>query len=191
MRRGSVITSPHRNALAPRASCGYSLIEVAIVLVIIGVIGAIAIPRLSRGSQGSADAATVQSAAVLQKALDLYAAEHAGAYPAPDQITDQLTLYTDIFGGVSKKKTIPFDFGPYLRKVPAIPTGPNKGKTAIATTAGSGVAWVYNPQDGTITPNLSRSVADGGDVVIGAPAETLPGGPILLPPPTTLPVLPF
>ena len=148
--------SAHQKSRSPSAA-GYSLIEVVIVLVVIGVIAAVAIPRLSRGSQGSADAATTQNAAVLQKALDLYAAEHAGAYPTAEQIADQLTLYTDLFGGVSKKKTVPFDFGPYLRKVPAIQTGPNKGSGAISTVPGPGVAWVYNPSTGTIAPNLANS----------------------------------
>ena len=187
----SALSSPHYWAPLPRVP-GFSLIEVAIVLVVIGVIAAVAIPRLSRGSQGSADAATTQNAAVLQKALDLYAAEHAGAFPKPDQITDQLTFYTDAQGTVSRKKKPPFDFGPYVRKVPAIPTGPNKGSTAIATSAGSGVAWVYDPQEGTITANLSNGAGDNSSVVIGAPVVTIPDPTTTVPlPPTTLPALPF
>ena len=138
---------------------GFSLIEVVLVIVILATIAAIAIPRLSRGSQGSAEAALSRDVQVLQKAIDLYAAEHNGAFPDGARITDQLTLYTDASGSASKAKSPPFEFGPYMRKVPPIPAGPNKGNCAISTTAGVGVGWIYDPTEGTITPNNTAVVA--------------------------------
>jgi general secretion pathway protein G len=159
------VTDPRYITIPPRAcragsavACrprGFSLIEVVIVIVILGIIAAIAIPRLSRGSQGSAEAATVQNVALLQKAIDLYAAEHGGTFPDPTLIAEQLTLYTDVHGAVSTAKTGPHSFGPYVRKVPPLTTGPNKGSTGISTTAGSGVGWVYNHAEGAITPNTA------------------------------------
>ena len=132
---------------------GFSLIEVVIVVVILGIIAAIAIPRLSRGSQGSLDAAQARDIQVLQKAIDLYAAEHNGAFPNAAMIADQLTLYSDHNGATSKSRTSPYTFGPYLRKVPPVPTGPNKGNSNISTGPGIGVGWIYDPTEGTITPN--------------------------------------
>lgn len=123
------------------------------VVVILAAIAAIAIPRLSRGSQGSAETATARDVQVLQKAIDLYAAEHNGAFPNSAMIEDQLTLYTDAAGSTSKSKASPHTFGPYLRKVPAVPTGPNKGNRNISTAPGLGVGWIYDPAEGTITPN--------------------------------------
>jgi prepilin-type N-terminal cleavage/methylation domain-containing protein len=149
------LSAAHRGG-APRRRRprrAFSLIEVVLVIVILGVIAAIAIPRLSRGSQGSADAACARDVQVLQKAIDLYAAEHNGAFPNAAMIADQLTLYSDHAGSTSQAKSPAYPFGPYLRKVPAVPTGPNKGATNISTAPGVGVGWIYDPTEGTITVN--------------------------------------
>ena len=111
------------------------------------------LPRLSRGSQGSIDAAIARDVQVLQKAIDLYAAEHNGSFPNSAMVADQLTLYTDPAGSMSKSRGPPHNFGPYLRSVPALPSGPNKGSSHISTAAGIGVGWIYDPTEGTIAPN--------------------------------------
>jgi prepilin-type N-terminal cleavage/methylation domain-containing protein len=141
-----------------RGAAGFSLIELVIVIVIIAIIAAIAIPRLSRSSEGAADAATAQNVAVLQKAVDLYAAEH-GNYPDPDQVHDQLTLYSDSGGAVSKEKSPPFTFGPYVRKLPPLTTGPNKGTSDIGAKGKSGIAWVYDGTTGAVTANMVSDTA--------------------------------
>lgn len=138
----------------------FSLIEVVLVVVILAAIAAIAIPRLSRGTQGSMEAALARDVQVLQKAIDLYAAEHDGAFPNGAMVTDQLTLYTDPTGAMSKSKTPPYTFGPYLRKIPPVPTGPNKGNSNISTASGVGVGWIYDPTEGTITPNMAPTSTD-------------------------------
>ena len=150
-------SAPGGRTVAPRA--GFSLIEVVMVVVILAAIAAIAIPRLSRGTRGSADAALTRDVQVLQKAIDLYAAEHNGAFPNGAMVADQLTLYTDNAGAMSKSKSPPHNFGPYLRKVPPLPSGPNKGNSHISTAAGIGVGWNYDPTEGTITPNTSPTAA--------------------------------
>ena len=139
----------------PRRPHGFSLIEVVLVVVILATIAAIAIPRLSRGSEGSAEATLSRDVQILQKAIDLYAAEHNGAFPDAARIADQLTLHTDAGGAASKQKSSQFEFGPYMRKVPPVPVGPNKGNTAISTAPGPGVGWIYDPTEGTITPNTT------------------------------------
>ena len=154
--RSAARTRRTRRSIRRRATSGFSLIELAIVVVLIGLIAAIAVPRMSRGSQGAADTVAVQSAAVLQKALDHYAAEHGGAYPAADQIAEQLTQFSDAQGRLSSQKKGPYEFGPYVGRVPPMPVGPNKGSVRISTKAAPGVAWVYDPADGNITANLSN-----------------------------------
>ena len=146
-----------RRPAAWRLQPGFSLIEVVMVVVILAAIAAIAIPRLSRGSQGSIEAATARDVQVLQKAIDLYAAEHNGAFPNSAMVADQLTQYTDSAGAMSQNKTPPYVYGPYLRKVPPVPSGPNKGSRNISTTAGVGVGWIYDPTEGTITPNTTAT----------------------------------
>lgn len=134
---------------------GFSLIELVIVVVIIGIIGAIAIPRMSRGAEGANDSALTANLTVLRNAIDLYATEHGGDYPASGTIANQLTQYTDASGGTSATKTGAYIYGPYLRSVPALPVGAEKGSTDIAAAAASGVGWIYNSSTGTINANTA------------------------------------
>ena len=154
---------------------GFSLIELVIVVVIIAIIGAIAIPRMSRGAAGAAESALVGDLAVLRNAIDLYAVEHGGEFPGVDPATDafsathcvdQLTQYSDGQGNVSETKTANHIYGPYLRKVPPLPVGANKGETAIAdanTSAlgAAGAGWYYNAETGEVQANSTDTDATG------------------------------
>jgi len=134
-----------------RRNSGFSLIELVIVVVIIAIIGAIAIPKMSRGSAGANDSATIQDLSVMRAALDLYATEHGGTYPSTTVATLvlQLTTYSDINGNTSATKTVTCIYGPYLKAVPTLPVGTNKGLNTMTSTgpAGTGTfGWYY---DGT------------------------------------------
>jgi len=147
---------------------GFSLLELVIVVVIIGIVAAIAIPRMSRGTAGAADSAVAGDLAVLRNAVDLFAAEHGGKYPTIDKIEDQLTKYTD-----SSNTSDPVDtkdsthlYGPYLRKIPPLPVGTNKGKTTFTATMPGDTAadagWYYNATTGEIRANCANSETDDG-----------------------------
>ena len=164
---------------------GFSLIELVIVVVIIAIIGAIAIPRMSRGAAGAAESALVGDLAVLRNAIDLYAAEHGGAFPGTNSSTatfsatlfvEQLTQYSNAAGETSDKKTTTSDtgttehyiYGPYLRKMPPLPVGlANKGETGVVEDTGTAVpggatgGWFYNPATGEIRANTSGMDARG------------------------------
>lgn len=145
---------------------GFSLIELVIVVVIIGIIAAIAIPRISRGSEGAADSALMGNLSVLRNAIDLFATEHAGTFPTAAKLSDELTLFTDIWGGTSTTKDRTHIYGPYLRKVMPLPVGSNKGNSAIADEVGgdtmgvAGKGWFYNQNSGVIRANLQDTVVD-------------------------------
>ncbi len=143
--------------LGKRNRAGFSLIELVIVVVIIGIIGAIAIPRMSRGTTGAADSALVSDLATLRNAIDLYAAEHGGVFPTSGAFADQLTKLTKIDGSVDDGtgKAGGFIYGPYIRKIPALPVGSNRGNSGITTTLGTaGFGWNYTPASGDIQANL-------------------------------------
>ena len=147
-------------------SRGFSLLELVIVVVIIGIIAAIAIPRMSRGTAGAADSALSGDLAVLRNAIDLFAAEHNGKFPLAASIVTQLTQYTDDANDsapvATKDATHPF--GPYLRAVPKLPVGTNKGSTTITGTgpagATAGAGWYYDEATGKIVANCGAGEAD-------------------------------
>jgi prepilin-type N-terminal cleavage/methylation domain-containing protein len=157
---------------------GFSLVELVIVVVIIGVIAAIAVPRISRGAKGANDASVRGSLASLRNAIDMYAAEHAGAFPGadkdPDTFIRQLTTKTDIAGTDNADATKNI-YGPYLRGgLPPLQVGPNKGASGVEivdvaptvdeakTTAG----WVFDVTSGTIIANTDDT--DEGGVAYSA-----------------------
>ena len=139
---------------------GFSLLELVIVVVIVGIIAAIAIPRMSRGAAGASDGALGGDLAVLRNAIDLYAAEHGGTYPAAATIATQLTTYTNAAGATNATKTTAYIYGPYLRTVPALPVGAAKGSTGIAAAAASGIGWIYTVASGTIAANCPDAEVD-------------------------------
>lgn len=127
----------------------FSLIELVIVVTIIAILAAMATRRLSRHAEQAAANAARQDESALQLAVERYRAEH-GSYPTATAIADQLTKYTDIFGAVSETRTAPYIYGPYVRKIPAVPLGPAIGSTTVGTAAGSGIGWIYDPDSGAI-----------------------------------------
>jgi prepilin-type N-terminal cleavage/methylation domain-containing protein len=142
---------------------GFSLLELVIVVVIIGIIAAVAIPRMSRGSAGAADAALAGNLAVLRNAIDMYAAEHSGAFPTVLLAPTALTQYTDSAGAVSATRDTTHIYGPYVRKIPPLPVGAAKGNTGIAAATGAGVGWIYNVTTGDITSNTTALEKDASD----------------------------
>jgi prepilin-type N-terminal cleavage/methylation domain-containing protein len=139
----------------------FSLVELVIVVVIIGIIGAIAIPRLSRGAAGASDSAVKGDLTILRSAIDLFASEHSGTFPGLDtagNVVDpvlQLTTYTDETGKTNAAKTAVYIYGPYIKAIPALPVGANKGNTGLAATAGAGVGWLYTQATGAITTSTT------------------------------------
>jgi prepilin-type N-terminal cleavage/methylation domain-containing protein len=146
--------------LSRKRNRGFSLLELVVVIVIIGIIAAIAIPRVSRGSAGAADSALIADLAVMRNGIDLYAAEHNGAFPAQGTCAEQLTQYTDSVGNFQAAKDATHIYGPYLRKVPPLPVGAAKGNTGIATVPGVGVGWIYDAVAGEIKANCPDSEVD-------------------------------
>ena len=152
-----------------RACRAFSLIELVIVVVIIGIIGAIAIPRMSRGAAGAADSSLVADLAVMRSAIDLYKAEHGGSLPAFATFESKLTTFTNDAGTANASKTTAYYLGPYLRELPKLKVGSNKGQSAIvATQTGVTAGWVYNETAGTISANLPGTETDVRGVAYNA-----------------------
>lgn len=149
----------------------FSLIELVMVVMIIGIIAAIAVPRMSRGADRAAINATARDVNILDKAAEMYAAEHWGRYPNAAEVVLQLTLYTDESGAWSASRTRRYYLGPYLQAIPPVPMGWQKGATGVAQAPAPGVGWLYNPRRGKF--RLAMSAGDApelGDEVVPAEA---------------------
>jgi prepilin-type N-terminal cleavage/methylation domain-containing protein len=152
---------------ATQSRRAFSLIELVIVVVIIGIIAAIAIPRMSRGAAGAADSALTANLAVLRNSIDLFQTEHGGTFPSGTSanVKAQLEGYTNEGGTVGAKGDGTSIFGPYLRSVPKLPVGANKGAegfnvvtgaaTAFAFSATGTVGWWYNSTTGEVRANTN------------------------------------
>jgi prepilin-type N-terminal cleavage/methylation domain-containing protein len=159
-----------------RGRKGFSLVELVIVIVIIGIIAAIAIPRVSRGSKSAGESSLASNLSVLRNAVELYASEHNGLYPAAaadgsnavgstTALINQLTKFSNESGKTADAKdtTQNIVLGPYLRKgIPPLPVGTNHGKATIKmdstnspplVAVSSGEGWVYNYKTGDIIAN--------------------------------------
>ncbi len=180
----SIVMGPwDRNRTRRRNRGGFSLVELTVVIVIIGVLAAIAVPRISRGAQGAGGAATKADLAVMRKAIDMYAAEHGGAFPGkkPDGLGNvaetegaflsQMIKFTDYDGNANDTRTYPFVYGPYIAKgMPPAPIGAFTGSSAVkvdttgpARTNTGNYGWVYNVNNGEII--LNTSVAEEAEIM--------------------------
>lgn len=143
---------------------GFSLIELVIVVVILGIIGAIAIPRMSRGAEGAGESALKANLQALRAAIDLYAAEHGGTFPAVATFEDKMLMFSDSSGATSATKTGDFIYGPYLRALPPLPVGANQGDSDVAAADAAGVGWIYNETTGAIRSNTADTEVNGANV---------------------------
>ncbi len=140
---------------------GFSLIELVIVVVILGIIGAIAIPRMSRGASGAGESALIADLAALRNAIELYKAEHDGAFPTVANFAAQLTTYTTSAGAAQATPDATHIYGPYLHAIPTLKVGSNKGNNGVAAADAAGVGWIYNETTGAINANSSDVSSDG------------------------------
>ena len=156
-----------------RSPTAFSLVELVVVVVIIGVIASIAVTRFSAVGGASAEAALMSSLSSMRRAIDYYAAEHAGVLPGamadgagggPNStiaFANQMTKHSSAIGEVADAWDTDHTYGPYLRVMAPVPVGPNKGNATVAidTTnspplvTGGTEGWVYNPTTGGIIAN--------------------------------------
>jgi type II secretory pathway pseudopilin PulG len=144
----------------------FSALQIVVVLIVLGVVAAIVGPRMSRAAAVPPDTREpllVGQLRALRSAIDAYTIDHHSQFPTGDvtQITAQLTQYSDRSGTVSASPTSEFRFGPYLREIPPIPVGANKGQATLQLPRQNRhAAWVYDPATGQIWANTAPEDCD-------------------------------
>lgn len=147
-----------------RRTRAFSLVELVIVVTILGIIAAIAVPRMSRGAKGAADSKIKADLAIMRSAINMYAAEHDGAFPTAAKFVEQMTTYTNLAGGDNATAATTHPFGPYLEAIPTIRVGAQAGNNGVAAADAAGVAWIYTEATGTIKANVAGTIKDGSGV---------------------------
>lgn len=139
-----------------RTRRAFSLVELVIVVVIIGIIGAIAIPRMSSAADNAAKNSVLGSQSALQKAVDLYTAEHEGILPhigAADAKTFYFRLLrkSDLDGTINIASGI---YGPYINGIPVNPiNGLNTIRRGGAAAGANTHGWRYDTTSGQVEPD--------------------------------------
>ena len=143
----------------------FSLVELVIVIVIMGVIAAIAVPRISRGAAGAGGAALRADLYILRNAIDMYAAEHDGTYPAVATFENQMTLYSSSANLTSATKDTTFKYGPYMVAIPNCKVGDGKGENGVAALPGATIGWIYLEIPGNINASAGLTAKDDDNVL--------------------------
>ncbi|MEE9404877.1 MAG: hypothetical protein V3V20_08285 [Algisphaera sp.] len=149
---------------------GLALVELVIMLVMLGLVAAIAVPRLGKAASHDQTLSVRGDLATLRNAIELYAADHNGAYPALNTFALQLTQTTNDHGQPAAT-----GHGPYLQAIPALSAGPHAGETAVCpppatlitsastqtasvqtqthSTPATPAGWCYDALSGHLWPN--------------------------------------
>ena len=104
-----------------RATRGFTLVEILIVVVILGILAAIVIPQFTEASTEAKLSSLCSDLQTTRSQLELYKVQHNDVLPLPEAggaTWNRMTQYTDIDGNVQATKDQTFCYGPYLQKVP-------------------------------------------------------------------------
>jgi general secretion pathway protein G len=133
----------------------FSLIELVVVVLILGILAAVAAPRFMSVKDDAVDNGLRFTVRAVREAIDNYAIEHDGEWPAQD----------------GSEATFKSDLRPYLKgSFPTCPVGAMNDQVVISTTGGgSGLsgqaapakAWVFNNNKGWFIINYTGVSKDG------------------------------
>jgi general secretion pathway protein G len=123
-----------------RASRGFTLVEILIVVVILGILAAIVIPQFTEASTEAKNSRVASDLQTMRSQIELYKVQHSDTAPLQATFEGQMT-------------TVGADgLGPYLQKVPTNPFAPTGLGNVVGTAAQDPATcgWQYDEATGAI-----------------------------------------
>jgi general secretion pathway protein G len=168
--------SRRRPGSSPRASLGFTLVEILIVVIILGILAAIVLPQFSNASQTARENTLKDELRYLRTQITVYYAQHldtppgypGGNFsqtPTSTDFLDQMSMYTDEHGNTNTSFSNVYQFGPYLSQMPIDPVNSINtveiSTTSAALTADGTTGFIYQPATQTIIANLTGTDTNG------------------------------
>src|SRR5471030_1976441 len=98
-----------------KASRGFTLVEILIVVIILGILAAIVIPQFTNASNEAKTSSVQSTLQTIRSQIELYKIQHNDAPPPQTQLFALLTTTTDSTGNLGTTPTTTFCNGPYLQ----------------------------------------------------------------------------
>ena len=144
-----------------RASTGFTLVEILIVVIILGILASIVLPQFAGASDSSKKANMRNQLQTLRSTVQLYRIEHRDEPP--------LLVSTGWDAFVSKTKTDGTvdptgERGPYLPFAPVNPLTRSSTVVAVGSAAAGTNGWFYDEADGKVYgANADGAQSDTGE----------------------------
>jgi general secretion pathway protein G len=138
-----------------KATRGFTLVEILIVVVILGILAAIVVPQFTQASTEAKMNSLCSNLQSLRSQIELYKVQHNDTPPTAANFTANMTETSSVTGTASgnKTRTTTYAYGPYLERVPENPFNGLATLRAVAdpNSAGTNAAgWAIVDATGEI-----------------------------------------